>query len=126
MKITCFARPPKFLNRMIMMLIGVFVQGIGLSLLIQINLGTDPWTSFVLGVSKNLPFTYGTWQLICAAVLFLFVIFFDLSKIGFGTIGNMVCVGYIADLFGWIWGKSFPLDFRTARLPAGWFFCPLF
>ena len=31
MKITCFARPPKFLNRMIMMLIGVFVQGIGLS-----------------------------------------------------------------------------------------------
>ena len=42
MKITCFARPPKFLNRMIMMLIGVFVQGVGLSLLIQINLGTDP------------------------------------------------------------------------------------
>ena len=116
MKITCFARPPKFLNRMIMMLIGVFVQGIGLSLLIQINLGTDPWTSFVLGISKNLPFTYGTWQLVCAAVLFLFVIFFDPSKIGFGTIGNMVCVGYIADLFGWIWGKILPTGFFDSPL----------
>ena len=116
MKITCFARPPKFLNRMIMMLIGVFVQGVGLSLLIQINLGTDPWTSFVLGISKELPLTYGTWQLVCAAVLFLFVIFSDLSKIGFGTIGNMVCVGYIADLFGWIWGKIFPAGFFDSPL----------
>lgn len=116
MKIACFARPPKFLNRMIMMLIGVFVQSVGLSLLIQINLGTDPWTSFVLGVSKELPFTYGTCQLVCAAVLFLFVIFSDLSKIGFGTIGNMVCVGYIADLFGWIWGKILPAGFFDSTL----------
>ena len=63
MKITCFARPPKFLNRMIMMLIGVFVQGVGLSL--------------------------------------------------------QICLGGSGE-------KSFPLDSSTARLPAGWFFYPLF
>lgn len=38
----CFARPPKFRNRMIMMLCGVVAQGMGLSLLRAINLGTDP------------------------------------------------------------------------------------
>ena len=42
MKVTCFERPPKFRNRMIMMIIGVLLQGLGLSLLINLNLGTDP------------------------------------------------------------------------------------
>ena len=116
MKIACFARPPKFWTRMVMMLIGVLVQGFGLSLLIQIDLGTDPWTCFVMGISNRIPLTYGTWQLICAAVLFVFVVIFDLGKIGFGTIGNMVCVGYIADFFGFIWSKVFPAGFFDSPL----------
>lgn len=111
MKLKCFARPPKFRNRMIMMLLGVITQGFGLSLLIQLNLGTDSFTCFTLGVDGLLPFSFGTSQLLCNLVSFLFVIRFDLSKIGFGTIGNMVFLGYIADFFGWIWGKVLPADF---------------
>lgn len=119
MRINCFARPPKFLNRMIMMLIGVLVQGFGLSFLIQIDLGTDPWTSFVLGLSDKLSITYGNCQLICAVVLFIFVIIFDLGKIGFGTIGNMVLVGYIADFFNWVWSGVFPHGFLSSS-PCCW------
>ena len=42
MKMTCFARPPKFWTRLAMMITGVTVQGFGLSLLIRLALGTDP------------------------------------------------------------------------------------
>lgn len=110
-KMQCFARPPKFRNRFIMMLLGITVQGFGLSLLIRLNLGTDPCTSLTQGVINHVPVSFGTAQLICHLVLFLFVIRFDLSKIGFGTMGNMVFMGYIADFFGWIWDGVFPRGF---------------
>jgi len=106
-----FARPPKFKNRLIVMILGVITQGIGLSLLLQIDLGTDPCSCLTLGVTNYLPVTFGTAQLLCHLITFTFVLIFDRSKIGFGTIGNMVCLGYIADFFGWIWGKVIPEGF---------------
>lgn len=107
----CFARPPKFRNRLVMMLLGVIVQGFGLSLLIRLNLGTDPCTSLTQGVVNHVPISFGTAQLLCQLLLFLIVIRFDLGKIGFGTIGNMVFMGYIADFFGWMWDSVLPAGF---------------
>lgn len=94
-----------------MMLLGITVQGFGLSLLIRLNLGTDPCTSLTQGVINHLPVSFGTAQLFCQLVLFLFVIRYDLSRISFGTVGNMVFMGYIADFFGWIWDKNLPEGF---------------
>ncbi len=103
-----FERPKKFKNRMCMMLTGILLQGMGLSMLIRLNLGTDPCSSFTLGVQNWVPLSFGTVQLICNLVMFLFVIKNDLSMIGFGTIGNMVCLGYISDFFTWVWSKVLP------------------
>ena len=99
-----------------MMILGVTVQGFGLSLLIRLNLGTDPCTSLTQGVVNHVPISFGTAQLLCQLILFGFVIRYDLSKIGFGTIGNMVCMGYIADFFGWVWDSVLPEGF-FAGLP---------
>lgn len=115
MELKCFARPPKFRNRLIMMLLGVLVQGFGLSVLIRLNLGTDPCTSLTQGVINHIPISFGTAQLLCQLVLFLFVIRFDLGMIGFGTVGNMVFMGYIADFFGWIWTCLLPPGFFESR-----------
>lgn len=111
MKLTCFARPPKFKNRLVMVIIGVMLQGFGLSLLIKLNLGTDPCSCLTQGVIKYVPITFGTAQLLCHLVTFLFVIRFDMSLIGFGTIGNMVFLGYIADFWGWVWDRMAPEGF---------------
>lgn len=110
-KMTWFARPPKFRNRLVMMMTGVLLQGFGLSLLIRLNLGTDPCSCLTQGVIKYVPVSFGTAQLLCHLVTFLFVIRFDMSLIGFGTIGNMVCLGYIADFWGWVWGRTMPEGF---------------
>ncbi|MDE6942385.1 MAG: hypothetical protein K2P40_15800, partial [Lachnospiraceae bacterium] len=107
----CFARPPKFRNRMIMMLCGVTAQGMGLSLLRSINLGTDPCSCLTQGVTNFLQLSFGTCQLLCHLVTFLFVIRYDLGMIGFGTIGNMCFLGYISDFFRWVWALLLPAGF---------------
>lgn len=111
MKLTCFARPPRFGNRLVMVIVGVILQGLGLSLLIRLNLGTDPCSCLTQGVIRYIPISFGTAQLLCHLVTFLFVIRFDMSLIGFGTIGNMVFLGYIADFWGWVWDRTIPEGF---------------
>lgn len=107
----CFVRPPKFKNRMIMMLCGIMAQGLGLSLLRAVNLGTDPCSCLTQGVTNFVPLSFGTCQLLCHLVTFVFVIRYDLSMIGFGTIGNMCFLGYISDFFQWIWSLLLPAGF---------------
>lgn len=107
----CFARPPKFRNRMIMMVCGVLAQGMGLSLLRAINLGTDPCSCLTQGVTNFVPLSFGTCQLLCHLVTFVFVIRYDLGMIGFGTVGNMFFLGYISDFFKWIWSLILPAGF---------------
>ncbi len=94
-KFTCFARPPHFAKRLIIMILGVIIQGFGLSILRAVNLGVDPCSCLTQGVTNYLPFSFGTCQLLCHLVTFAFVIGYDMSYIGFGTIGNMCFLGYI-------------------------------
>ena len=112
----CFARPPKFLNRMIMMLCGVMAQGVGLSLLRSINLGTDPCSCLTQGITRYVPLGFGTCQMMCHLVMFIFVIRYDLSMIGFGTVVNMCGLGYLSDFFKWIWFLLLPAGFFESTL----------
>ena len=112
----CFICPPKFGKRMIMMLCGVVAQGMGLSLLLAINLGTDPCSCLTQGVTNFVPLSFGTCQLLCHLVTFVFVIRYDLGMIGFGTVGNMCFLGYISDFFKWIWSLLLPVGFFEATV----------
>ena len=94
-----------------LMVFGVVVQALGLSLLLKIDLGTDPYSSFTTGLMNWLPIGFGTIQFIGHLVNFAIVVAFDLRKVGWGTIGNMVCLGYIADFFTFIWDRFLPADF---------------
>lgn len=96
---------------MIMMVCGVLAQGMGLSLLRAINLGTDPCSCLTQGVTNFVPLSFGTCQLLCHLVTFVFVIRYDLGMIGFGTVGNMFFLGYISDFFKWIWSLILPAGF---------------
>lgn len=108
---TDYFKAPDFVKRLVVMLIGVFFMGFFLSFLIKVDLGTDPCTFMNLTISRRLGILFGTWQLTLNAVLFIFVIAFGRRFIGFGTIANMVFVGYIADFFCWLWEKTIPERF---------------
>lgn len=106
-----FARPPKFKNRLILMIVGILLQSLGVSLLLKLRLGTDPCTCFTQGIIRYVPLTFGTAQVLCHLINFTVVLIFDRGKIGFGTIGNMCCLGYLSDFYTYLYGRLLPADF---------------
>lgn len=100
---TLFKKP--FLKRFILMIIGVILMGIGVAILNLTDFGVDPFAAFSYGMSDLLGISFGTTELIFNGLLLIIVLFFDRSKLGFGTIGNMVVVGYTADFITFIMRK---------------------
>ncbi len=111
-----YVSQPNFKKRLIVMNIGVFLMGLFLSLLIKVDLGTDPCTFMNWTISEKLGILFGTWQLLLNAFLFIIVILFGRKFIGFGTVANMVFIGYIANFFKWLWEKILP-DYLFTEIP---------
>ncbi len=92
-------------KRIVLMLVGVFFMGVGVQFLNRTNLGPDPFSALNYGLSAKAGLSFGTFQLIFNAVLFVIVLLKDRKLFGLGTIGNMVIVGYSADFTGWVVDK---------------------
>ena len=70
---------------------GLFIFGIGDSLLIQGNIGNSPWSVFAQGVSQKLDITMG-WSTFGISALVLLAWIPLREKPGFGTIANIVII----------------------------------
>ena len=92
------------------------MRGFGLSILRDINLGTDSCSCFTQGISSFLPFGFGTCLVLFHIVTLCFVLKFDIGMIGFGTLGNMLFLGYISDFFKWLWSVTLPAGFFEETL----------
>ncbi len=101
-------------KRYVMSTIGIFLTGLGVGAYRMSSLGVDPFScmnlaisSFLVNLFKMPPGTsiLGTWQLILNIVLLIYV-FFNMRKfIGYGTIVNMVSIGYMSDFIYFIFNK---------------------
>lgn len=91
-----------FVKRSVMMLIGILFISICVGCYRLSGFGVDAFTCMNLGISGFIRMTFGTWQLIMNAAILVLVFFTVRKCIGAGTIVNMVCVGYGADLICWI------------------------
>lgn len=98
------------------LILSVVTMGFCLSFLNKTSFGTDPCTTFNLGISKLLGLSLGNWQAIFNCILFLFVFLFGRDQIGWGTLANMFLVGYSFDFFSWINGMILPNDFFEPML----------
>lgn len=81
-------------------------MGFGVALFTMVGFGTDPCSTFSLGVSKRTGLSFGTCQLMLNVVLFAPVLLMEPSRIGIGTLANMLLVGYCADGFRWLLGAA--------------------
>ncbi|MBQ6892805.1 MAG: hypothetical protein IJN48_01240 [Clostridia bacterium] len=93
--------------RIMLAALGVFTMGFGMSVLEKLSFGTDPYTCMNNGLSMASGgfISLGTAGLLVSAVMLVFVIVFDISSLGLGTVFNMVGFGYSIDLFRFIWAK---------------------
>ncbi len=65
----------------------------------RLGVGTDPCSSFNLGMSRCLGISFGTWQLLLNSLMMLYLLVFGRREIGLGTLANMTLVGFSADFF---------------------------
>ena len=86
-------------RRLIALAVGLTAMGAGIAVFTAVGFGTGPCSTFTLGVARHTGVSFGTCQMVFNLLLFLPVLRCDLSRIGVGTIGNMVGVGYVADFF---------------------------
>lgn len=98
------------------LLLSVIILGFCLSFLDKTSFGTDPCTTFNLGISKSLGLSLGNWQALFNSFLFLFVFLFGRDQFGWGTLANMFVVGYSYDFFSWINGMLLPADLFDTML----------
>ena len=92
-------------KRTIWMLIGVTVMGITIQFLNMTQLGPDPYSAMNYGISGRTGISFGTCQMTFNLILFLLLFWQNKKLFGLGTIGNMIVVGYAADLTGWVIDK---------------------
>ena len=102
-----FARP-RMGRRLAVLTVSLIVIGVCVAVFKTVGFGTDPCSTFTLGVSARTGISFGTCQLAFNLLMFLPVIRLDLSRIGVGTVANMVGVGYMADFTMWLMSPHIP------------------
>lgn len=101
---------PRMGRRLLALAVGLTAMGACIAMFKTVGFGTDPCSTFTLGVSDHIGVSFGTCQMVFNMLLFIPVLCCDVSRVGVGTIGNMVGVGYVAD---------FCMGIINRFLPAG-------
>ncbi len=113
-------------KRVFMMVTGILFICICVGSYRLSGFGVDAFTCMNLGISGYLGMVFGTWQLMVNGVILAVVFFTVRHCIGTGTIVNMVCVGYGADLICWlfqdVWQVEMTLPLRILALLLGCLF----
>ncbi len=90
-----------------LMLAAVITMGICVALLKMTAFGPDPCSTMNYGVSSKLDLSFGVYQMCINIIVFIIVFFIDRSLLGLGSFGNMILVGYSADLTSWLMNRLF-------------------
>ena len=81
-----------------MSVLGVTLCGISVGFFRFAAFGVDPFQSFMSGVDKLVPLSYGTLNVVVNAILLIFALVFDRHYIGIGTMVNLFLLGYIVEI----------------------------
>ena len=82
-------------------MIGLFLYGFSMAMLIEADLGLDPWDVLHQGLTRYVPLSFGTVTILVSAVVLLLWIPLR-QKPGLGTICNVFVVGLSADFALWL------------------------
>ena len=89
------------LLQMLQTIFGLFLFSFGTYMLIQANIGLDPWDALSMGISGRTPLSYGIAHTGVSVVILLFDIMMK-EKIGYGTLFDALLVGNFVDLIAWV------------------------
>jgi len=114
----------KIFFKVIFVIAGITILSTGLTFIRYAALGLDPITCLNTGIAQKIGVSFGTWQLIIFVIMFIGVFIFDRSKIGFGTLYNMITIGYTSDFLLWLINRiplfeAFSIQIRIVSFVLG-------
>lgn len=109
-------------ERLFRLLLGLWLYGLAIALMIQAAVGAAPWDVFHLGAARHLPGTFGMVMVAASAAVLLAWI--PLRQMpGLGTLANTLLIGPFADLqLAWLPAPE-GLALRWACMLAGVVVC---
>lgn len=96
-------------KRILLCVAGVVLSGVAVSFFKSAVFGVDPFQALMSGLDSVIPISYGTLYVIVNAILLLFSLAFDRTRIGLGTLINLFLLGYIV---------QFGVDILASAIPA--------
>ena len=96
--------PNHYIRRLLWLVAGMLVSAVGITMMLQANIGLEPWSVLQQGLAQTLGITYGTASMIVGAAAIGAAMLCG-ESFGFGTIINIIlCAVFIDGLLwlGWI------------------------
>jgi len=85
------------MKKIVRLMAGYFVYGLGIALTVNADLGLAPWGVFHQGLAMQFGITMGVAIQIAGAVIVIIDLLFE-ERIGWGTVGNVYFIGLFLDL----------------------------
>jgi uncharacterized membrane protein YczE len=85
-------------KRLVILIFGLFVYGLGVAMTVQASLGIAPWDVFAQGISVQTGLTFGVSTVVVSALVLLAWIPLKV-KPGIGTVANAILIGLFADFW---------------------------
>ena len=86
----------RFPRRIAQLFAGLVLYGVSMAFMVESSLGLNPWDAFHQGVSKATGVSFG-WVVLLTGVPVLLLWIPLRQRPGFGTIANLVVIGFVAD-----------------------------
>ncbi|TFD28853.1 MULTISPECIES: YczE/YyaS/YitT family protein [Cryobacterium] len=105
-------------RRLIQLLIGLFLYGIGIALIVRAGIGVAPWDVLTQGIDNHTQLGFGLITILLSGVVLLLWIPIR-QKPGAGTLLNAVLVGPAADVGLWLIPANLDLWARIVLFAVG-------
>jgi len=105
-------------RRISQLLIGLFLYGIGIALIVRGGIGVAPWDVLTQGIDAHTNLGFGLITVLISGVVLLFWIPLR-QKPGIGTVLNALLVGPAADVGLWLIPQGLDLWLRAGLFAAG-------
>ncbi|HMH59353.1 MAG TPA: hypothetical protein VK537_09245 [Galbitalea sp.] len=105
-------------RRIVQLLVGLFLYGIAISLMVQAGIGVAPWDVLTQGLSHQTGLDFGLLTNIIGGVVLLCWIPIR-QRPGLGTLANVLLIGPSAQLGLWIFPKETAIGFQLLFFVGG-------
>lgn len=109
--------------RLVLLLLGLTVAHLGVTLFLQSDLGSDPFSVLVQGISMQVGLSFGTTHVIVTCALMAIMLVTTRGYVLPGTVVCAFCGGPIIDAFTWLLGgfinASLPMALRVSSSVVG-------